>query len=784
MTAETETTTDDTPEALLHSANKAFDRRAFAEARELFEVLAAIGVQQAWCFFQIGRIAREQEDLKQALESFEQAILLDNSLFWAHFERIDALVRLRAPVPALAEALALLAKARMPAVNATHVERLEVAVMLAWDGGHRAEAVTALESMIAAPDLSELGLVRVVEKSRRVDLRARAAERLMAMPPQRDFSYRVLGNYFHETGNAALERRCLEELARLAPADFQAYFSLARATARSGDKAALAALRESEARFTARQRIFVELVVRLEEEDGLAAMAAFRSLARLHDEAPLFPGIRLCYLLAAAGRTQMRDEVLAILNAFHPSSHDVAMVDLNACIERQDFAAARTVFETRLAQISPRPVNVALAEIDIMAHSGDIARACDLADALVAAGGLSQPAFRMIARVYSEAGRHADVVALADTHIGTENVPDIMALVVRSARKCGGLRAVFDALPPPGTSRNRAQEHTWEALVEDLAVEGDTDIMARLPALGLAEDRLLRIASRLGSPAIVAGQDVNTVFFCTDATYLLPALISITSAGLSNVDLIRRTPFALLAEAGETLDRARAGAAAIGRRLGMSIQVLDAADVVTASGSLNANYGFFTGGQSLSLAAYYRIFLAQYLSREGRFAKALYIDSDTSVRAGLGEVFALPSAQPLMARPEIDRFEVRNAVRALNLKGTYFNSGVLRFDYRHPEIGERLAAAVNAATDPGIVRLFQDQCALNKGFEQKHDALPEPFNHFHAPKLSQNDKDDRRDAVIVHYIDRPKPWDSLYRRDAREWFGWHDLVRAMTDAAD
>ncbi len=784
MTTEAEAQDDNAPAAVFARANRAYAARAYAVAKAMYEDLIARGAYQAWSYFSIGRILRDLDDLDGALAAFENAILADMSMYWAHYERIDAMVRLRASAEDLAGAFAAMAEAKPAQLKPVHVERLESALMVVWDGGLIDEAVEALEVLRDEAALSETGLVRLVERSRKGDVRARAADRLLALPPSRDFAFRVLGNYYHEIGNVAMERQCLERLAQISPNDFQAYFTLARATARSGDKAALAALRETETRFSPRQKSFVELVVKLEEEDGPAALSAFRALARLFDEAPLHPGIRLCYVLAAAGKAAQRDEVVAVLRAFHPTSPDVALVEMNVCIERQDFAAAKAVFDARLAGVTPRPLNIALAEIDLMAHMQDMTQACVLADRMVAQGGLNQPAFRMVARVYSEAGRHGDVVSLAVQHVATESVPEVLALVVRSARKADGLRKVLEALPGEEDARNRAQQHAYEALVEDMAVGGDPWVIATIDGLGLPEDRLQRIASRLGSPAVMGTREASMVFFCTDETYLLPALISITSAGLSNMDLIRHTPFGLLAEAGETLDRARAGARAISRRLGMSIEVFDAGNVVTSSETLNASYGFFTGGQALSLAAYYRIFLAQYLAREGQFGKALYIDSDTSVRQGLGDVFALPSAQPLLARPELDRVEVRNAVKALNLKGTYFNSGVLRFDYRHPDIAECLAGAVRCATDPNAVRLFQDQCALNVGFEQKHDALPEAFNFFHAPKPSSAEKEDGRGAVVVHYIDRPKPWDSLYRRDAREWFGWHDLVRSIIDAAE
>lgn len=787
MTTESDVTTDsgETAAIQFERANRAYAARAYAEAKTLYERLIEAGHYVGWANFSVGRILRDLDDLDGALASFEAAILQDSGHFWAHFERVDALVRLRAPAEVIGQALLALAEAKAPALKPPHVDRIESASMTVWDAKLFAEAVAPLESIADDPALSELALVRIVERSQRMDLRAKSAGRLMALPPTRDFTFRVLGNYYHETGNAVLEKRCLEQLAAIAPNDFQAYFTLARATARNGDKAALATLRADESRFSLRQRMFVELVVRIEEEDAPAALTAFRTLARLHDDAPLFPGIRLCYLFAQAQRGDTRDEVLAILRAFHPASPDVALVDMNACIERQDFAAARDVFDTRLAQITPRPMNIRLAELDLLAHAQALDQATAIADALVAEGSLSQQAFRMIARVYSEVGRHADVVALAAAHLATETVPEILSMLVRSARKAGALRPLFDALPPDEAGRNRAQQLTYEALVEDLAAAGDAAVIATLDQLGMPEDRLLRIASKLGRPNLGrVGAAENCVFLCADADYLVPALISIASAGLSNMDLVRRTPFALLVEAGETLDRARAAARALSRRVGMSIEVFDAADVVTSSDTLNARYGFFTGGQSLSLAAYYRIFLAEYLSREGRFAQALYIDSDTAVRGGLGDVFALPSQKPLMARPEVDRVEVRNAVKALNLQGTYFNSGVLRFDYRHADIAACLAGAIRCATDPNAVRLFQDQCALNVGFQMAHDPLPEAFNYFHAPRLSGGERDDRREAVIVHYIDRPKPWDSLYRRDAKEWFGWYDLVQSIISTTE
>jgi lipopolysaccharide biosynthesis glycosyltransferase len=121
---------------------------------------------------------------------------------------------------------------------------------------------------------------------------------------------------------------------------------------------------------------------------------------------------------------------------------------------------------------------------------------------------------------------------------------------------------------------------------------------------------------------------------------------------------------------------------------------------------------------------------------------------------------------------------VRHATEVHQLKGRYFNSGVLRFDLTDPELPGLLDKAIAAAIDPEVTLIFQDQCALNIAFDTKMAELPERFNYFNPPSVS-GDGISATDAVIVHFLDRPKPWDSLYRRRAREWFEWYDLVQTL-----
>jgi lipopolysaccharide biosynthesis glycosyltransferase len=130
---------------------------------------------------------------------------------------------------------------------------------------------------------------------------------------------------------------------------------------------------------------------------------------------------------------------------------------------------------------------------------------------------------------------------------------------------------------------------------------------------------------------------------------------------------------------------------------------------------------------------------------------------------------------PLVARAEEPRAGVRRATALHGLAGPYFNSGVLRFALDHPAIGPALDRALAAAADPAVPLVFHDQCALNIGFEGLTAAMSERFNAFLWPE--QRAVPD--DAAVLHFLDRPKPWEPLYPAAAREWWGWRALVRRL-----
>jgi lipopolysaccharide biosynthesis glycosyltransferase len=200
----------------------------------------------------------------------------------------------------------------------------------------------------------------------------------------------------------------------------------------------------------------------------------------------------------------------------------------------------------------------------------------------------------------------------------------------------------------------------------------------------------------------------------------------------------------------------------------VKIDVVNATDLMPDTEALRTEYGLFTPGHRLSIAAYYRLFAVQALSASIAADRIVYLDSDTCVRPGASGLFDVDlHGQPLAARSERAGIQaadaslngIAQAARRLGLDPhAYFNSGVLIFDATHSGVGDGLARAIHAATEEPELLTFHDQCALNLGFSGLVSPLPESFNHFVRPAIAAS----LSNAVVAHYLERPKPWDALY----------------------
>ena len=79
--------------------------------------------------------------------------------------------------------------------------------------------------------------------------------------------------------------------------------------------------------------------------------------------------------------------------------------------------------------------------------------------------------------------------------------------------------------------------------------------------------------------------------------------------------------------------------------------------------------------------------------------------------------------------------------------------------------------------------MFHDQCALNVAFAGEVQYLESRYNFFLKPNRLNNG--DLSDALLLHYLDKPKPWDIAYQRDYRaEWLPYAGLVRLFLKCSD
>jgi lipopolysaccharide biosynthesis glycosyltransferase len=211
----------------------------------------------------------------------------------------------------------------------------------------------------------------------------------------------------------------------------------------------------------------------------------------------------------------------------------------------------------------------------------------------------------------------------------------------------------------------------------------------------------------------------------------------------------------------------------VAARFGRSVEIVTEEQFLPDGIVHKADYGFFAGGGGLSRAAYFRVYAARYLLTTGKFLRALYTDTDIVCRGDLTALVHIDlGGRPIAAKIEDYSREVRDAAERNAIDPyRYFNSGVLVFDFAHPDAATGIDAAIRISeTEPDRL-IFHDQCALNIAFTHQFSELPAAFNFFLRPNRERNGFIE--DAILLHYLDKPKPWDIVFDRTYREeWRVW------------
>jgi len=507
----------------------------------------------------------------------------------------------------------------------------------------------------------------------------------------------------------------------------------------------------------------------LDQQQSGEALDLLRDHEHVYGTIPLAETIRLGWALVAQRKQAEETEVFQLLNKASPHQPQVATLKLAAALRDRNWPVASEIYNRDLASVEPQNAELRYSRIRILVNTGQAALARELLERERTDGLYPQQLLALACVLRSEHGEVDDLYQVAIRQLA-EFPPNeqVLSVLVRAARKTGQVRDLWERLNSLPRPLRPEFERVQQTLLEDLT-EAGTDITGMPGADRLQEERADRI--RLKIPRGLRPSEPSpriAILYCADAGFLRPAWVSLVSLCLSNPLFIRKTRITLATDTA-SFKQVVQMVQGIGPRLGVTIDVLDAAEVIPDPSCLRSQYGFFTGGAGLSPAAYYRIFLARHLLQQNHYEQALYLDADTLIRPGLSDLFDRPQQCPLMARPEVDRPEIRQAVAEHQLAGWYFNSGVLRLDFRHHELAGALDRSLHCALDPLRRLHFHDQCALNVGFDSHVEPLPERFNHFVTPEQPL-ESHDHGDAVVLHFVSQPKPWDNYYPTVATSWF--------------
>jgi lipopolysaccharide biosynthesis glycosyltransferase len=460
-----------------------------------------------------------------------------------------------------------------------------------------------------------------------------------------------------------------------------------------------------------------------------------------------------------------------------------ASVVLGALLAVRNLAAAQELLASVPPEWSSQDDPMwQLRELQVWCLSGKLDRAQEL---VAGWGGLEkvpQPASATTAGLLAALGRWDDIVEFlanrVDQGLAVQGYLFLEA-VAGAARHTGRYDEVIDLLSRP--PRRHEVEQTRNGLVAEAELLDVIGLRPNKPTREV-QDRLLAdrlrvfkevVSGRCPRALRVPPPDESTVtldgvvVWCTDRQYLLGTCVSVWSLLRHNPGFSPSSGLRVVV-APDVLDLARQVMGQLATAGGIDIAVTDADAMVPTEHDLRTAYGLFTPGHVLAAAAYYRLFAVRDLMAEVPEGRIVYLDSDTCVGPGAAGLFSLDlGPHPLAARSERPmglRFESRRvltdqAARNMGLDpGSYFNSGVLVFDGSHGALSTGLDRAIHLALEEPERLMFHDQCALNLAFAGKVAPLDETFNRFVRPQNAATGDS----PVVLHYLERPKPWDPLY----------------------
>jgi lipopolysaccharide biosynthesis glycosyltransferase len=777
------------PPSLRAWGDIAYTANADELAISFYERLAKADPASYWPAFQIGRVRLRSDDYAGAEEYLSRAATLAPRFGWTWFELCRCYFNLK-DVTKLAHAALGFAAAERVQLLPPHIRLLADAANFLFERKLREEPFGIYSILLDQGCVDDIVRTRHAEYfiwkqdfQTTIDLLKPhwEAKRLG------DWGVRALAQAYREIGDVDAAASMLSEIIQKNPRNL-AYARDHLRLLFQQKKLSEAAEFFSQARSHLPDRAYLELRIVY-----LCETAQYEKLLNTLNAAPQIKGhgilesldraiVQCAYrernFSVAAGLIEQR---IARFGA----NDNMVLCRLNVAFGSRDWK----LVERCLAEIPPesfvRNLEFRMRQFEYFCHSGRIPEAERALEALGPISQLPRKFLLPVLRFYGELGDWSSVAGIGlDTLDYTFDFGDMGHMLTRAIRKTGSCKAAARRI-----DELLARKHSSSLLKLRLAIAEEQDIEAFAPRLAVANgsEDFSPLCQRAIFRKLVEGLEIPgstalkkfAIYYCTDAGYLGPSIVSLLSLVESNPDLTAEADLFMLVDGAEATTLARRAIERLSPSgSGMAVSLLAREDILDSKEALKTAYGMFTGGEKLAEACYYRIFFAKYLRQLGRHRTALYIDSDTIVQGDLSPLFHRRPPGALLARLEVTRPEVTAAIASHQLEpGRYFNSGILSFDLTHDDLDEALDRTLLTVRDHKEQLMFQDQCALNLGFRGVFCELDQKYNHFISPL----DASPSASGAILHFLDRPKPWDNAYAGAlCRMWFlQWYKLARRI-----
>ncbi|MGG5810051.1 glycosyltransferase [Falsiroseomonas sp. CW058] len=376
-----------------------------------------------------------------------------------------------------------------------------------------------------------------------------------------------------------------------------------------------------------------------------------------------------------------------------------------------------------------------------------------------------------ILRLLSELKRWDEAGRVLRTHIAKgHDFGAAVHMAMRVVRKAELHEAVLDAAREAAPRQEPGVRDFLSLVNEDLAIIRSARALTTNMQGGGAGARYRSSWVLQGTEPPEEEEAELCTFLCTNQRYFLSMLTFLCSF-LGQAPQVGGRVFVFL---DKDVPRHWYGSVAmVAARFNRPVEVVPEADFLGREVEHRVDYGFFAQGGNLSRAAYFRLYAARWLLDRHAFRRAAYIDTDTICRGDLSGLFRLDLGDKLIAAATEDySLDVANAAARNDLDPTaYFNSGVLLLRFDSAELRAGIEEAIRVSEKEPQRLVFHDQCALNIAFRDRVAALPPRYNFFLRPSRERNGHIE--DGLILHFLDRPKPWDIVFDRTYREeWRVW------------